>query len=170
MKKLIVYKSKTGFTERYAEWLSQELDCELKNVDWITIDYLFKYDLIIYGGSIQTGTINGLNFIKSDIEQLNGKKIIVFATGIKKSSEEYIAELKKANLPSNMPFFYMRGGLDENKISLPDKLLLKIIKRMIKSKDKRSEADQELIDIIGTSVDYTDKKYINPMLDYINKL
>ena len=32
MKILVTYKSKTGFTKKYAEWISNELNAELKDV------------------------------------------------------------------------------------------------------------------------------------------
>lgn len=32
MKILLIYKSKTGFTEKYAKWISDEIDCEVVNI------------------------------------------------------------------------------------------------------------------------------------------
>ena len=32
MKILLINKLKTGFTEKYAKWISEEIDCEVVNV------------------------------------------------------------------------------------------------------------------------------------------
>ena len=29
MKIIVIYKSKTGFTKRYAEWIAEELKCDI---------------------------------------------------------------------------------------------------------------------------------------------
>lgn len=31
MKILVTYKSKTGFTKKYAKWIAEELNCETKD-------------------------------------------------------------------------------------------------------------------------------------------
>ena len=62
MKILVSYKSKTGFTKRYAEWISEELEADLTDVK--DIKDVSEYDLVIYGGWILGGLINGFNDIK----------------------------------------------------------------------------------------------------------
>ena len=48
-KAIVLYTSKRGATQQYAEWIAQSLECEcaaLKDFDKETIP---EYDLIIYG-------------------------------------------------------------------------------------------------------------------------
>ena len=87
MKILITYQSKTGFTKKYAEWISSELNAELKEIKDINDCDINDYDLIIHGGWIMGGMIMGLNKIK----KLNPKKIIVFAVGSTKKEEGRMA-------------------------------------------------------------------------------
>ena len=47
---IIVYESKYGSTKKYAEWLSEELSCDLVEKKKTNIDELLNYDTIIYGG------------------------------------------------------------------------------------------------------------------------
>lgn len=62
---LLIYKSKTGFTKRYAEWISQEIDCKVVDISNIeNIDFKY-YDLIVYGSRIYAGKVDGLDKIKS---------------------------------------------------------------------------------------------------------
>lgn len=64
MKILLIYKSKTGFTEKYAYWIMEEIKCDIEKISTIqNIDFK-RYDLIIYGSRIHAGRIDGLNKIK----------------------------------------------------------------------------------------------------------
>ena len=161
MKKIVLYSSKTGFTEKYAKWISEELNSDLKDINITSLDDLIKYDTIIYGGGVYAGVINKLSSIRNDFSD---KNLIVFAVGMNKDNRE-LDKLKTSNKVDNL--FYMPGGLDNDKMSFTNRMLLKTIKRMIKTKDNRTKEDQEFIDTIGTSIDYTDKKYIKPLIEYI---
>lgn len=53
MKKVVViYGSKYGTTEKYAKWISEELNCDLFSYKSIKKDNLLNYDTIIYGGGL----------------------------------------------------------------------------------------------------------------------
>ncbi len=49
---VVVYKTKTGFTSRYALWLSEALDADLFEASCIKVKDLTIYDTVIYGGGI----------------------------------------------------------------------------------------------------------------------
>ena len=78
MKVIVTYNSKTGFTQKYAEWIAEDLNCkalstaELKNVS--------EYDLVIHGGWIMGGMISGFENMK----KLNPSKLIAFGVGFTK--------------------------------------------------------------------------------------
>ena len=59
MKILVTYKSKTGFTKKYAKWIAEELNCEKKDIKNVTSKDIAKYDLVIHGGWIFGGVISG---------------------------------------------------------------------------------------------------------------
>jgi len=44
MKTVVVYKSISGFTKKYAEWIAEELDADLFRIEKIDIDILLKYE------------------------------------------------------------------------------------------------------------------------------
>lgn len=35
MRILLIYKSKTGFTEKYANWITEELKCDIEKISHI---------------------------------------------------------------------------------------------------------------------------------------
>ena len=73
MKTLILYHSKTGFTERYAKWLAEALqgDCvpfqNRRKID------LSLYDRVVFGAGCHAGTIRKLKWLKDNLPKLAGK-------------------------------------------------------------------------------------------------
>ncbi|MDD2402659.1 MAG: flavodoxin domain-containing protein, partial [Clostridia bacterium] len=49
MKTVVVYKSKSGFTKKYAEWIAKELSAEIFEASRITADMMMDYDTVVYG-------------------------------------------------------------------------------------------------------------------------
>ena len=64
MKTIIIYKSRTGFTKRYAQWIAEELTCEIADYSDISKVDLDNFDLIIYGSRVHAGKIDSLNKVK----------------------------------------------------------------------------------------------------------
>lgn len=57
-----------------------------------------QYDTIILGGGIYASSIAGLSFLKKNIGQLQGKKIIVFCDGASPYEEKAFEQMKSHNL------------------------------------------------------------------------
>lgn len=93
MKTIVIYKSKSGYTETYAKWISEDLNCDLKVADDITIEELEKYDVIIYGGGLYAVGINGLALIKKNYDLFCNKKIVIWATGASTGREEELQQV-----------------------------------------------------------------------------
>jgi hypothetical protein len=47
-------------------------------------------------------------------------------------------------------------------------MLMKAFAAMLKGKKNKTEADEAMIKHVASSCDYTDKKYIEPIVAYIN--
>ena len=45
---VVIYKSKTGFAKKYAEWISEALKCDIKENTKLSLDDLIQYDTIIW--------------------------------------------------------------------------------------------------------------------------
>ena len=52
MKALIIYKSKTGFTKWYAEFIAKEVDGNLMDFKEVTTEIMSGYDVVVYGGGL----------------------------------------------------------------------------------------------------------------------
>ena len=81
MKALIIYKSKTGFTKWYAEFIAKEVDGNLMDFKEVTTEIMSGYDVVVYGGGLYAGMINGYKKAKEMFEKSSANRFILFATG-----------------------------------------------------------------------------------------
>lgn len=174
MKTVVIYKSKTGFTRKYAEWIAEDLSADIFEVTKVDINMLTKYDTIVYGGSLYAVGIIGVKLITKNLDKLKRKKIVVFATGASTSSDEVMSEVLNRNFTPEqqkyIKFFYLRGGLNYNKLNHFDKFLMTLLKWKIKKKNQSELSDDE-IGILATYdkvVDFTQKKNIDKIKTYVN--
>lgn len=168
-KAIIVYKSATGFTKRYAGWLCTSLGCETVNLKEISAARLASYDTVIFGSRIHAGRIDGLDKAR---KLFAAKKWILFVTGgTPAEATAVIDKIWTDNLsPEELktrPHFYMPGGLCYEKMSFPDRLLMKMAAKMMGNGEHKDSVAAGFAQALTGSYDISDKKYIEPLIDYM---
>lgn len=123
MKILVTYQSKTGFTKKYAEWICEELGANLKDAAKVSGNEIAAYDLVIHGGWIMGGMVNGLEKIRA----MNPKKLMVFGVGFTAKEEAEIPKCIEANKLGDTPFFYYEGGMDPKKMGFMGRTMVKMV-------------------------------------------
>ncbi|GLC32648.1 flavodoxin domain-containing protein [Clostridium omnivorum] len=173
MKTVIIYKSKTGFTKKYAQWIAEALSADVFDATKVDIDMIKQYDNIIYGGSLYAAGITGLKFITKNFDKLKDKKLVIFATGASPSSQRVIDEVVSKNFTSEqqkyIKFFYFRGGFDYKKLNFFDKFLMNLLKLKIKSKakDKLTKDEIGMLSIYDRPTDFSLRKNIDVIVSYL---
>ncbi|MBA7519820.1 hypothetical protein ES705_11908 [subsurface metagenome] len=171
MKTVVVYKSISGFTKKYAEWIAEKLEADLFRVEKINIDILLKYDIIIYGGSLHAVGISGVNIIKGNLNKLRDKNIIIFTTGASLAKESIISEVGDSNFSveeqKQIQFYYFRGGFDFNKLNLINKILMTLLKWKIKLKRHKTPDEKGMLAAYSKPMDFTKKENIKELLEYV---
>ena len=174
MKTVVVYKSISGFTKKYAEWIAEKLEADLFMVEKINIDILLKYDIIIYGGSLHAVGISGVNIIKGNLNKLRDKNIIIFTTGASLAKESIISEVRDSNFSveeqKQIQFYYFRGGFDFNKLNLINKILMTLLKWKIKLKRHKTPDEKGMLAAYSKPMDFTKKENIKELLEYVLSL
>ena len=174
MKTVVIYKSKTGFVKKYAEWIAEELGADIFEVSKVNLGMLAKYDTVIYGGSLHAVGIIGVKFITKNIDKLMGKRLVVFASGASPSSEEVVNEVITRNFTpdqqKHIRFFYLRGGFNYNKLPPFEKVLMTLLKWKIKAKKKEKLTSDEIgmLEAYDKPVDFTRKSNIEGIVSYVN--
>lgn len=176
MQTVVIYRSKTGFVKKYAEWLAEALSADVFEASQVTPDIFAQYDTVIYGGGLYAVGINGVKFITQNLDKLEGKKVVVFAVGVSPVREESLTEVKNKNFAAEqqkkIQFFYLRGGFDYHKLRWTDKILMSILKRSIMNKAKKKKeltADEKgLLEVFERPVDYTVQDNIKEIVAYVH--
>ena len=121
MKILVTYQSKTGFTKKYAEWISEELNCDLKELK--RVKNILEYDLIIHGGWIMGGLVKGYK----KIIKMKPKKLILFGVGYTSKKDVDIKKMIEDNKLGEIPFYYFEGGMNPKKMGFVGRTMVKLV-------------------------------------------
>lgn len=176
MKILITYKSKTDFTKRYAEMIANEVNCDILPFLEVTNGTMSSYDTIVFGGGLYAGGVNGLKKANDMFHKSSAKQLIVFATGgtPNEGSDKEIAEVWARNLSpeelDTVPHFYMQAGLCYEKMSFPNRLMMKMFASMLGKKADKTDYEKGFAEAIKSSYDIFDKKYAEPLIQHLKGL
>ncbi len=175
MKAIIVYKSKTGFTRKYAEWIQEATKFDILNYDNASKVSLSTYNLVIFGSRIHAGRIDGLKKIKALLLDNENAQLVVFATGgTPIAAEGVISSMWKASFTEEelhvIPHFYMPAGLNYENMNLGDKLIMKALAKMLANKKDKNSVESGCEQAIGASYNISSREYISPLLEYIKTL
>ena len=172
MNTVVVYKSKYGATKKYAEWISDELNCDLFDIKDVTIDFLSRYDVIIYGGGLYAEVINGLYNITKKLDILKDKKIIVFTTGITPLDiRDYYDKLVyeknfKTEEAKKIKVYNYLGKMILDELSPVHRTALKGLKKIMSMKENPSDMEKLLIKLCDADGDFSDKNEIYDLIKY----
>lgn len=175
MKKvLMVYKSKTGFTKKYVDWIIEEFPCKTCTLEKMKQIGFEDYDVIIYGAGMHAGHIRGLKKFKKYIN-FQKTQVIVFATGAAPNTNEIVAKIKENNFienPAGIEFFYFESGINYEKMAIIDKIIMRVYSKILKWKTKKSEIEEGTSTALLKSYDNSNIDNIKPLMtflkDYIN--
>lgn len=169
MKKIVVFHSKTGFTERYAKWIAAELGCQtVTDKEFLKKDS--DADLIIFGSWVMAGNVCGLDKIK---KATGNRKLVVFATGaIPQELTPVVNKIRAAALADrpDMPFYYMTGGIAYDKMGFATRKMLQMMCKSLRKKSDRNEEEQAMMEALRESWEGTDRKNIEPLLEAVKRM
>lgn len=175
---ILIYKSSTGFTKKYAEMIAKEIDCTLADYKTASSETMSDYDTVIFGTRAHAGRIDGYKKIRELFQKSTSGKFVLFVTGASPDTagdtlEAFWSQNLSAEELAKIPHFYMPAGLCYEKMSLPDKLMMKmaaaVMKRSIKKKPDKMEQELAVERMISSSYDISDKTYIKPLLSFLKK-
>ncbi len=167
---LILYKSKTGFTKRYAEMIAAETGGTAMDVKKVSPDALSSFDPVLFGSRMHAGRIDGFGEARKLLQNNGVSLSALFVTGAMPNTEtQTITEMWKNNLTeeelSDLPHFYMQGGLCYEKMGIFDRLMMKVFLFMMKQKKGKSPNEDRFAEIIAHSYDISSRDYIRPLVD-----
>lgn len=131
MNGIIIYTSKYGATKQYAEWLGEMLNLPAISSNRVMKDELEKYSYILLGTPVYFGKFKLKAWLRHNIKALINKKLLLFIVNATASKE---TEKRNRFIEDNMPkelrqyckFFFLPGRVIHKKLTLRDKLVLKL--------------------------------------------
>lgn len=173
-KAAVIYKSSYGNTKKYAEWISEALNCDLFEASGTDVNIIKDYDTIIYGGGLYASGINGISLITKNYDRLKDKKLIVFTVGLAdpQIKTQFIPIIDKNftdEMKKHIEIFHLRGGIDYKKLGIIHKSMMKALKKMVEKKKEKDKTDEDrmMLDTYGTVIDFTDRESIEPILSAV---
>lgn len=180
MRILVTYASKYGTTKRYAQWIAEDLACDLRDSREVNAELLKSYDILIHGGGLYAGGLCGINAIVKNFEAIADKHIILFSCGLADPEDpENVAHieagLEKVLTPEmreKIRQFHLRGGIDYSRLGLTHKAMMAMLRTVMLKKgyDNLRSEDQMMLDTYGGTVDFTNRESLAPLLSYVRSL
>ena len=174
-KRLVLFQSKYGATRKYADMLKEEYGWDILETKDYDSSVVKNYDTILFAGGIYAGGIAGIRCLKKHYPEIKNKNLAVFCVGALPFDEKAMEELKLHNMKeelSRIPLFYGRGKWDESVMSLKDRFMCGVLKKMVgkQSADSLEPWMKELLSSIGQKCDWADKTYLLPLIEAIDEM
>ena len=192
---IVLYTSKYGAAETYAQWIAEALGCQAVSLDKFSKKELQGYDTVIYGGGVQAGGIRGLEqftkWIKGDLKLRQmakrgtiseaeaaeigafDRQYYIFAVGISLDSEENRLQLRDINFDKDwlreLPCFFLPGAFDPAKLTGVDKAIIKVATKMFQDKPEAQAAaeDMQVLRYFETGCDLIDRTRTTALIEAV---
>lgn len=175
MKYIVTYSSKYGSTKKYAQWIAEELSCDMEEIKKIDVKTLRTYDVVIHGGGLYAGGLSGIKRLIKLYPSISDKKVIVFSCGLanpeSQKNIEHIEHALSKVIPPEMYQsilqFHFRGGIDYSKLGFVHKAMMWMLCRTMRKKgyDHLNAEDKLMLDTYGKQIDFSDKTTITPLIN-----
>lgn len=163
---IILYESKTGLTEKFAQLLARELNCKCDSLKNALKTKNANNQKVVFLGWVRANKIQGIKKALKNFDVL-----CVAGVGMKDVSEEYRKELVKFN-HAKLPLFYLQGGFLINKMgNFQRKFFIMIGKSLAKSFEEKkeiTESEKLTIEMFTKGKSLVSKKQLEEMMDFLN--
>ncbi len=166
----IICNSKTGFTRRYADWIAEETGGTVMSYEKLGKTGIDAEDIVIFGSRLHAGRIEYLDKIKARLK--SHRRFIVFATGgAPNAAAEVHEKIRNMNFTEQervtIPYFYMQGGLNYERMGMLDRILMKTAAKVMSNKKTLGPEDAGFAKAIRSSYDIASREYIRPLVEYL---
>lgn len=163
---LVLYTTKHGATQRYAERIGQPLDALVKEAAYGRLEKAKTYDAVVLGCPVYMDKIKGLDFFADHAKDLLDKRLVLFTCGLNDPQEEETRRKledqlreKLGDALDSIAVFHLRGSIRWQSLGLAERLMMKALLADIKKKPEvqRSETEKLLIETEGGALDFADE-------------
>lgn len=146
--KAIVYESNTGFTQKYAHMLGERTGLKVLPLE-LAKNELAKGEEIFFLGWICAGKISGYPKA-AKLFSVQGAA----AVGIMFPDETTIPQLRVNNKITDIPLFFLQGGVAPEKLSMIKRKILNMVASTVEKDGPKNENEREMIDALRIGGDF----------------
>jgi len=170
---LVLYTTKHGATQRYAERIGQPLDALVKEAAYARMEKVKTYDAIVLGCPVYMDKIKGLDFFADHAKELTDKRLVLFTCGLNDPKEEETRSKLEEQLReklgdalAHIAVFHLRGGIRWQSLGLAERVMMKALVSGFKKKpeEQRSETERLMIETEGGALDFSDEADIGAIV------
>lgn len=171
---IVVYRSISGFTKKYAGWIAEELGAPCVELGDFRGKALADGDLVVYGGSLHAVGINGFKRFSRLLAGRKPRRLVVFAVGASPAREGVEEVIRRENFPGeegrDIRLFYLRGGFDYGKLDLYNRVLMRLLKAKLRLRKRRGPDEEGMLKAYDRPLDLTRKENVAGLVAYVKSL
>lgn len=161
--KAIVYESNTGFTQKYAVMLSEKTGLPAFPLETAKNE-LQKGEEIFFLGWICAGKVSG--YAKAaKLFSVQGAA----AVGIMSPDETTIPQLRENNKITDIPLFFLQGGVALEKLSMIKRKILNMVAKTVEKAGPKNEGEREMIDALRIGGDFVRAENLDEIVAFIQE-
>ncbi len=174
MKTAIVYKSVSGFTEKYAFLLKERLkddEVTLIPLDKFKPKMLDDCDRTVFMSRVINGAIDDFKTVVKRAELFASKYAVIVAVGMTKPTDEHYHVIERANIPyklKGIPLFVVRGGFDADKLKGKDKLMINMMKSRLMKAQSRTPEEMAMLNFLDAKTDKVESSQLDALVEYLD--
>ena len=169
---VIVYRSKTGFTQRYAEQLAGELGCAAWAERDAGPERLRGCRTLVFGTRAHAGRVDGLKRALR-LQRQSSARLVLFVTGAMPGDAAALNAFWRQNLTEEqlreIPHFYLQGGLCYERMGPVDRFLMRGFAAMLRGKKDKTPEDEATERAIAHSFDASDPAFLRPLAELLRE-
>ena len=172
MRTLVIYYSKTGSTQKYAEEIAQALKADIVPFKKFNKKMIGQYDTFIFGARVMGSRICKADQFLMNYELMKDKNIIMFAVGMSVVTSETRKGLISGNLLDmyHIRFYQLRGSFNYENLSFIDKLIMNNSFRLIAHDPNASVDQKSLLSLKETPIIVYDSDGVNKIINIARKI
>jgi menaquinone-dependent protoporphyrinogen IX oxidase len=177
MENIIIYGSKYGSSQKYAEELSART--KIPAVNFQSMPQLSDKKKIIYIGGLYAGTVTGLANTFRGFNLKDNQRLIIVTVGLSDPAEpenrsNIRGSLKKQlgdELFEKAKIFHLRGAVDYTKLSFTHRTLMSLLYKALHKtpEEKLNSQNRIIVETYGKQADYINFRALEPIIFEIKK-
>lgn len=133
---LVIYESRYGSTERYAQWIASEIGAELVHLPDVAPEEFPQHEVILFGSPILLHDLQGIDLLTRHEAVLSVRRTAFFFVGMSLPDGPERRTLIEHRIPAHvrswLKIFQLEGALDRRRLSMRHKIMLQGLKNTAK--------------------------------------